>query len=140
MALTPEQQIKANVQKQMNKQTQKPVKKHNVFVDGVCKSTLRTKSTDLAEVEEICENLPVSNATCAALALCMAHNNTQVRMKTIESVGYEERGIITAEEMSRATSEEFTPTDFTLIILELMSCGILRVDDDGFYRVALYAE
>ena len=138
--MTPEERIKANVQAAMNKQTQKPVKKHNVFVDGVCKSTLRTRSTDLAEVIEICEGLPVSNATCAALALCMAHNNTQVRMKTIESVGYDERGIITAEEMSIATSKEFTPTDFTLIILELTSCGVLQVDDEGFYRVALYAE
>ncbi|EOW5480643.1 hypothetical protein ACOXQX_004341 [Escherichia coli O169] len=140
--MTPEERIKANVQKALGQQKTKPIKKQNVFVDGVCKSisTLRTKSTDLSEVEEICENLPVSNATCAALALCMAHNNTQVRMKTIESVGYEERGIITAEEMSIATGQEFTPTDFTLTILELTACGVLVLGDDGFYRVTLYAE
>lgn len=138
--MTPEERIKANVQKALGKQDKKPVKKQNLFIQGICKSASRTRSTDLSEIIEACEQLPVTNATCAALCLICAHNNTQVRMKTIESVGYDERGIITAEDMSMATGEEFTPTDFTLIILELTSCGVLWVDDEGFYRVALYAE
>lgn len=140
MALTPEQQIRANVQAALGKQTQKAVKKQNLFVAGVCKSASRTRSTDLAEVIEVCESLPVTNAECAALCLICCHNNTQVREKTIEDAGYEERGIITAEEMSIATSREFSATDFVLTIIELTACGALWVDDEGFYRVALYAE
>lgn len=133
--MTPEERIKANVQAALGKQTRKPVSKKNIFVTGVCKS--KTRSTDLAEVIEICESLPVTNATCAALCLICCHNNTQVREAAGEQ---DERGIITAEEMSIATGQEFTPTDFTLTILELTACGVLVLDDDGFYRVTLYAE
>ncbi|EFH1083375.1 hypothetical protein BF128_004564 [Escherichia coli] len=138
--MTPEERIKANVQAALGKQDKKPVKKQNLFVAGVCKSASRSRSTDLAEIVEICESLPVTNAECAALCLICCHNNTQVREKTIEDAGYEERGIITAEEMSIATGQEFTPTDFTLTILELTACNVLVLDDDGFYRVTLYAE
>lgn len=138
--MTPEERIKANVQAALGKQDKKPVKKQNLFVSGVCKSASKTRSTDLAEVIEICESLPVTNATCAAICLICCHNNTQVREATIASAGSDERGIITAEEMSIATGQEFTPTDFTLTILELTACGVLSLDDDGFYRVTLYSD
>lgn len=138
--MTPEERIKANVQAALGRQDKKPIKKQNVFVTGVCKSASRTRSTDLADIVEICESLPVTNAECAAFTLICAHNNTQVREATIANAGSDERGIITAEEMSIATGQEFTPTDFTLTILELTACNVLVLDDDGFYRVTLYAE
>ncbi|ELO2703256.1 hypothetical protein QWR64_003992 [Escherichia coli] len=138
--MTPEEQIRLNVQRALGKQDKKPVKKQNLFVKGICKSASKTRSTDLAEVIEVCEQLPVTNATCAALCLICAHNNTQVRKAAIASAGSDERGLISAEDMSIATSREFTATDFTLTIIELMACGVLALDDDGFYRVTLYAE
>ena len=140
--LTPEQQIRANVQAALGKQqTKQPVKKHNIFVDGVLKSAsaLRTKNTDLVEIEEACSQLPVSNATCAAYTLICAHNNTQLREKALER-GLEDPGIISAAEMSLATGEAFMPADFVITTLELQGAGVLWVDDEGFYRVALYAE
>ena len=138
--MTPEQQIRANVMAALGKAPQpQPVKKQNLFVKGICKSASKTRSTDLAEIIEICESLPVSDAECAALTLICAHNNTQLREKLIEQ-GLEDPGLISAEQMSLATSREFSATDFVLTIIELTACGVLWLDDEGFYRVALYAE
>ena len=123
---------------------QQPAKKHNLFVNGVLKSAgkLGAHSTDLAEIEEICESLPVSDPTCAALALMCCHNNTQVREK-IKAVSGEDPGLISFEEMSKACGQmeyEYTATDFALIITELTACGVLSISEDGFYRVVLYSE
>lgn len=137
--LSPEQQIRANVAAALGQQKKQPVKKQNVFVSGVLKSCSRTRSTDLVEIIEICESLPVSDAECAALCLICAHNNTQIREKTIANTG-DDPGLITYEQMSLATAEQFTPTDFALVAVELSAAGVLDLDDDGFYRVALYAE
>lgn len=137
--MTPEERIKANVQAALGKRQTQPVKKQNLFVKNVCKSA-KTRSTDLAEIVEVCEQLPVTNATCAALCLICAHNNTQIREKSLANTDYDP-GLITYDEMSLATGEEFTPTDFALVAVELAACGVLMIDDDdGFYRVALYAE
>lgn len=138
--LSPEQQIRANVAAALGKRQTQQIKKQNLFVSGICKSCSRTRSTDLAEIIEICESLPVTNATCAALCLICCHNNTQVREAAIANAGSDERGLISAEDMSIATSREFTATDFTLTIIELMACGVLSLDDEGFYRVTLYSE
>ena len=137
--MTPEQQIRANVAAQLGKRQTQPVKKQNLFVKGICKSASRTRSTDLAEIIEICESLPVSDAECAALCLICAHNNTQIREKTIAQTG-DDPGLITYEQMSLATAEQFTPTDFALVAVELAACGVLMTDENGFYRVTLYAE
>ena len=137
--LTPEQQIRANVMAAMGKRQTQQVKKQNLFVSGICKSASRTRSTDLAEIIEICESLPVSDAECAALCLICAHNNTQIREKTIANTG-DDPGLITYDQLSLATSEQFTPTDFALVAVELMACGVLVLDDDGFYRVTVYSE
>ena len=75
----------------------------------------------------------------AALTLCCAHNNTQVREKVLASSG-DDPGEITPENMALATGEEYTPTDFVLAILELKAAGVLVMDPEGFYRVTLYAE
>ncbi|HGX8905973.1 TPA: hypothetical protein ACJIOU_005077, partial [Escherichia coli] len=83
--------------------------------------------------------LPVTNATCAALCLICAHNNTQVREKIKANTG-DDPGLITYDQMSLATAEQFTPTDFALVAVELTACGVLSIDEDGFYRVTLYAE
>lgn len=136
--MTPEERIKANVQAALGKQTRKPVKKQNLFVKNVCKS-VKTRSTDLAAVVEACEQLPVTDAECAALCLICAHNNTQVREKIKAQTG-DDPGLITYDQMSMATAEQFTPTDFALVAVELMACGVLVLGDDGFYRVTLYAE
>lgn len=137
--LTPEQQIRANVMAAMGKRQTQQVKKQNLFVSGICKSASRTRSTDLAAVVEACEQLPVTDAECAALCLICAHNNTQIREKTIANTG-DDPGLITYDQMSLATSEQFTPTDFALVAVELMACGVLVLDDDGFYRVTVYNE
>lgn len=136
--MTPEERIKANVQAALGKQTQKPVKKQNIFIKGICKSA-KTRSTELAAVVEACEQLPVTDAECAALCLICAHNNTQVREKIKAQTG-DDPGLITYDQMSMATAEQFTPTDFALVAVELTACGVLVLDDDGFYRVTLYAE
>lgn len=137
--MTPEERIRANVAAALGKQKTAPIKKQNLFVKGVCKSASKTRSTDLAAVIEACEQLPVSDAECAALCLICAHNNTQIREKTIANTG-DDPGLITYEQMSLATAEQFTPTDFALVAVELSAAGVLDLDDDGFYRVALYAE
>lgn len=138
--MTPEQQIRANVMKALGQQQKKqPVKKQNLFVKGVCKSASKTRSTDLAAVIEACEQLPVTDAECAALCLICAHNNTQIREKALANTG-DDPGLITYDEMSIATAEQFTPTDFALVAVELSAAGVLDLDDSGFYRVALYAE
>lgn len=138
--MTPEERIRANVMAALGKAPQpQPVKKQNLFVKGVLKSALRTKNTDLAEIEEACAQLPVTSETCSAYTLICAHNNTQLREKLIEQ-GLEDPGLISAEQMSLATSREFSATDFVLTIIELTACGVLWLDDEGFYRVALYAE
>lgn len=138
--MTPEERIRANVMKALGQQQKKqPVKKQNIFVSGVLKSTSRTKSTDLSEIEEICNGLPLSNSELAALTLVCAHNNSQVRERIKEASG-EDIGPITADEMALATGEIFTPLDFSIMITELMACGVLALDDDGFYRVTLYGE
>lgn len=138
--MTPEQQIRANVMAALGKAPQpQPVKKQNLFVKGICKSASKTRSTDLAAVVEACEQLPVTDAECAALCLICAHNNTQIREKTIANTG-DDPGLITYDQMSMATAEQFTPTDFALTVVELTACGVLSLDDSGFYRVALYAE
>lgn len=136
--LTPEQQIKANVAAQLGQRQIATVKKHNLFVAGVCKSASRTRSTDLAEIEEICASLPVSDATCAALACVCLHNNTQVREHAIATAG-EDPGAITPEQIVLATGGEYTAFDFSTIIAELMACGVLSLVD-GFWKVTLYAE
>ncbi|HBJ0442061.1 TPA: hypothetical protein LAN44_004837 [Escherichia coli] len=137
--MTPEQQIRANVMAALGKAPQQqPVKKQNLFVKNVCKSA-KTRSTDLAAVVEACEQLPISDSLCGAYCLICAHNNTQIREKTIANTG-DDPGLITYDQMSLATSEQFTPTDFALVAVELTACGVLVLDDDGFYRVALYAE
>lgn len=120
-------------------QKKQPVKKQNLFVKGVCKSASKTRSTDLAAVIEACEQLPVTDAECAALCLICAHNNTQIREKALANTG-DDPGLITYDEMSIATAEQFTPTDFALVAVELSAAGVLDLDDSGFYRVALYAE
>lgn len=137
--MTPEERIRANVMAAMGKRQTQQIKKQNLFVSGICKSASRTRSTDLAEIIEICESLPVSDATCAALCLICAHNNTQVREHAIESAG-DDIGAITPQQMSLATGEEYTAFDFSMMMVELMACGVLSLDDDGFYRVTLYAE
>ena len=137
--MTPEQQIRANVAAALGQRQTQQVKKQNLFVKGVCKSASKTRSTDLAAVIEACEVLPVTDAECAALALICAHNNTQIREKAIANTG-DDPGLITYDQMSMATAEQFTPTDFALTVVELTACGVLSLDDSGFYRVALYAE
>ena len=137
--MTPEQQIRANVAAALGQRQTQPIKKQNLFVKGVCKSASRTRSTDLAAVIEACEVLPVTDAECAALCLICAHNNTQIREKAIANTG-DDPGLITYDQMSLATAEQFTPTDFALTVVELTACGVLSLDDSGFYRVALYAE
>lgn len=136
--LTPEQQIKRNVAAALGQRQTMSVKKHNLFVAGVCKSASRTRSTDLAEIEEICSSLPVSDATCAALACVCLHNNTQIRERSIEKTG-EDPGAITPEQIVLATGGEYTAFDFSTIIAELMACGVVSLID-GFYRVTLYTE
>lgn len=137
--MTPEERIRANVAAQLGKRQTQPVKKQNLFVKGICKSASKTRSTDLAAVIEACEQLPVTDAECAALCLICAHNNTQIREKTIANTG-DDPGLITYDQMSLATSEQFTPTDFALTVVELTACGVLSLDDEGFYRVTLYGE
>lgn len=139
--MTPEERIKANVQAALGKRQTQQVKKQNLFVKGVCKSVskLGTRSTDLAAVIEACEQLPVTDAECAALCLICAHNNTQIREKVLANTG-DDPGLITYDQMSMATGEEFTPTDFALVAVELAACGVLMTDENGFYRVTLYSE
>lgn len=138
--MSPEEMIRRNVAAALGEKRQtQPIKKQNIFVAGVCKSASRTKSTDLATVIEACEVLPVSDATCAALCLICAHNNTQIRERALANTG-DDPGLITYDQMSMATGEEFTPTDFALVAVELAACGVLMTDDDGFYRVTLYGE
>lgn len=139
MKLTPEQQIRANVAAALGKRQTQQIKKQNLFVSGICKSASRTRSTDLAEIIEICESLPVSDAECAALCLICAHNNTQIREKTIANTG-DDPGLITYDQMSLATGEDFSALDFATTITELMQIGVLSIDEDGFYRVTLYSE
>ena len=137
--LTPEQQIKRNVAAALGQRQTTSVKKHNIFVTGVCKSASRTRSTDLAEIIEICESLPVSDATCAALTCVVLHNNTQIREKALANAG-EDPGAITPEQMALATAgEDYTAFDFSMMIVELMGCGVLSLID-GFWKVTLYAE
>ena len=138
--MTPEERIRANVMKALGQQQKKqPVKKQNLFVSGVCKSASKTRSTDLAAVIEACEVLPVTDAECAALCLLCAHNNTQIREKALANTG-DDPGLITYDQMSLATAEQFTPTDFALVAVELAACGVLMTDENGFYRVTLYGE
>ncbi|HBJ1222295.1 TPA: hypothetical protein LAQ47_004058 [Escherichia coli] len=136
--MTPEERIKANVQAALGRHDKKPVKKQNLFVKNVCKSA-KTRSTDLAAVVEACEQLPISDSLCGAYCLICAHNNTQIRERVLANTG-DDPGLITYDQMSLATAEQFTPTDFALVAVELTACGVLVLDDDGFYRVALYAE
>lgn len=138
--MTPEEMIRRNVAAALGgkRQTQQ-VKKQNLFVKGVCKSASKTRSTDLAAVIEACEQLPISDSLCGAYCLICAHNNTQIRERALANTG-EDPGIITYDQMSLATAEQFTPTDFALTVVELTACGVLSLDDSGFYRVALYAE
>ena len=137
--LTPEQQIKRNVAAALGQRQTTSVKKHNIFVTGVCKSASRTRSTDLAEIIEKCSSLPVTDAECAALCLICAHNNTQVREHAIEKAG-EDPGAITPEQMALATAGEgYTAFDYSMMIVELMACGVLSLVD-GFWKVALYTE
>lgn len=137
--MTPEQQIRANVAAALGKRQTQQVKKQNLFVKNVCKSASKTRSTDLAAVVEACEQLPISDSLCGAYCLICAHNNTQIRERALANTG-EDPGLITYDQMSLATSEQFTPTDFALVAVELLACGVLVLDDDGFYRVTLYAE
>lgn len=139
--MTPEERIRANVAAALGKRQTQQVKKQNLFVKGVCKSVskLGTRSTDLSAVVEACEQLPISDSLCGAYCLICAHNNTQIREKAIANTG-DDPGLITYDQMSLATAEQFTPTDFALVAVELSACGVLSLDDDGFYRVALYAE
>lgn len=137
--MRPEEQIRLNVQRALGKQDKKPVKKQNLFVSGVCKSASRTRSTDLAEVLEICEGLPgISDPTAAAMTLICCHNNTQIRQSIKERTG-EDVGAITSEQISLATGEEFSALDIAITITELMAIGVLSVDDEGFYHCTLYA-
>lgn len=138
MKLTPEQQIRANVMAAMGKRQTAAIRKHNLFVAGVCKSASRTRSSDLAEVIEVCETLPVSDPIAAALTCVCLHNNTQIREKSIEKTG-EDPGAITPEQIALATGEEYTAFDFSMMIVELMACGVVSLID-GFYRVTLYTE
>lgn len=135
---TPEEMIRRNVQAALGKHVSKPVKKTNIFVAGVCKSTSRTRSTDLGEVVEVCSQLPVTDAECAALTCVCLHNNTQIREKLIEKTG-EDPGAITPEQIASATGGEYTAFDFSMMIVELMACGVVSLID-GFYRVTLYTE
>lgn len=137
--MTPEERIRANVAAALGKRQTQQVKKQNLFVKGVCKSASKTRSTDLAAVVEACEQLPISDSLCGAYCLICAHNNTQIRERALANTG-EDPGLITYDQMSLATSEQFTPTDFALVAVELLACGVLVLDDDGFYRVTLYAE
>lgn len=137
--MTPEERIRANVAAALGKQKTAPIKKQNLFVKNVCKSASKTRSTDLAAVVEACEQLPISDSLCGAYCLICAHNNTQIRERALANTG-EDPGLITYDQMSLATSEQFTPTDFALVAVELLACGVLVLDDDGFYRVTLYAE
>ena len=137
--MTPEERIRANVAAQLGKRQTQQVKKQNLFVKNVCKSASKTRSTDLAAVVEACEQLPISDSLCGAYCLICAHNNTQIRERALANTG-EDPGIITYDQMSLATGEEFTPTDFALVAVELAACGVLVMDDGGFYRVTLYAE
>ena len=137
--MTPEERIRANVAAALGKRQTQPVKKQNLFVKGICKSASKTRSTDLAAVIEACEQLPISDSLCGAYCLICAHNNTQLRERVLASTG-DDPGLITYEQMSLATGEEFTPTDFALVAVELAACGVLMTDEDGFYRVTLYAE
>lgn len=137
--LTPEQQIKRNVAAALGQRQTTSVKKQNLFVKGVCKSASRTRSTDLAEIVEKCEALPVSDPVLAALVLICCHNNTQIRTKAIANAG-EDPGAITPEQIALATGEEFSAFDIAGTIAALMAVGVLDFDDDGFYRVTLYAE
>lgn len=139
MKLTPEQQIRANVAAQLGQRQIATVKKHNIFVQGMCKSASRTRSTDLSEIVEKCEGLPVSDPLLAALVLICCHNNTQIRTKAIDNAG-EDPGAITPEQIALATGEEFSAFDIAGTIAELMAVGVLDFDDDGFYRVTLYTE
>lgn len=137
--MTPEERIRANVMAALGKAPQpQPVKKQNLFVKNVCKSA-KTRSTDLAAVVEACEQLPISDSLCGAYCLICAHNNTQIRERVLANTG-DDPGLITYDQMSLATSEQFTPTDFALVAVELMACGVLVLGDDGFYRVTLYSE
>ena len=138
--MSPEEMIRRNVAAALGgkRQTQ-PIKKQNLFVKGVCKSASKTRSTDLAAVIEACEQLPVTDAECAALCLICAHNNTQIRERALANTG-DDPGLITYDQMSLATGEEFTPTDFALVAVELAACGVLMTDENGFYRVTLYSE
>lgn len=137
--MTPEERIRANVAAALGKQKTAPIKKQNLFVKNVCKLASKTRSTDLAAVVEACEQLPISDSLCGAYCLICAHNNTQIRERALANTG-EDPGLITYDQMSLATSEQFTPTDFALVAVELLACGVLVLDDDGFYRVTLYAE
>lgn len=137
--MTPEQQIKRNVAAALGQRQTTQIKKHNIFVSGVCKSASRTKSTDLAEIVEKCEGLPVSDALAAALVLICCHNNTQIREKSLANTG-EDPGAITPEQIALATGEEFSAFDVATTIAELMAVGVLDFDDNGFYRVTLYTE
>lgn len=137
--MSPEEMIRRNVAAALGKRQTQQVKKQNLFVKGVCKSASKTRSTDLAAVVEACEQLPISDSLCGAYCLICAHNNTQIREKAIANTG-DDPGLITYDQMSLATGEEFTPTDFALVAVELSAAGVLDLDDDGFYRVALYAE
>lgn len=137
--MTPEQQIRANVAAQLGQRQIATVKKHNIFISGVCKSASRTRSTDLSEIVEKCEGLPVSDPMLAALVLICCHNNTQIRTKAIANAG-EDPGAITPEQIALATGEEFSAFDIAGTIAELMVVGVLDFDDDGFYRVTLYSE
>lgn len=137
--MRPEEQIRLNVQRALGRQDKKPVKKQNVFVSGVLKSASRTRSTDLAEVIEVCEQLPgVSDPTAAALCLICCHNNTQIRQSIKERTG-EDVGAITSEQISLATGEEFSALDIAITITELMAIGVLSVDEEGYYHCTLYA-
>lgn len=137
--LTPEQQIKRNVAAALGQRQTMSVKKHNIFVQGMCKSASRTRSTDLSEIVEKCEGLPVSDPVLAALVLICCHNNTQIRTKAIDNAG-EDPGAITPEQIALATGEEFSAFDIAGTIAALMAVGVLDFDDDGFWKVTLYAE
>lgn len=136
--MTPEERIRANVAAALGKRQTQQVKKQNLFVKGICKAA-KTKSTDLSAVVEACEQLPISDSLCGAYCLICAHNNTQIREKALANTG-EDPGLITYDQMSLATGEEFTPTDFALVAVELAACGVLMTDENGFYRVTLYGE
>lgn len=138
--MTPEQQIKRNVAAALGQRQTTAVKKQNLFVQGICKSASKTRSTDLAEVIEKCEMLPVSDATLAAYCLICAHNNTQIREKALAKAGEgADPGAITPEQMALATGEQYTTFQFASMIAELMAVGVLSFDN-GFWRVTLYTE